>query len=50
MEYEVKFGLLGKLMDTLMIRKQFGAGVKIFLNGLKIGVEQQNKVPVAQIN
>ena len=50
MEYEVKFGLLGKMMDTLMIRKQFSAGVKIFLNGLKIGVEQQNKVLTGQIN
>lgn len=35
MEYAVKFGLLGKLMDALMIRKQSDAGIKKFFNGLK---------------
>jgi uncharacterized protein YndB with AHSA1/START domain len=35
MEYTVKFGLLGKLMDALMIRKQSDAGIKKFFAGLK---------------
>jgi carbon monoxide dehydrogenase subunit G len=35
MEYTVKFGLLGKLLDSLMIRKQSDAGIKKFFNGLK---------------
>jgi ligand-binding SRPBCC domain-containing protein len=35
MEYTVKFGLLGKLMDRLMIRKQTDAGIKKFFAGLK---------------
>lgn len=35
MEYTVKFGLLGKLLDTLMIRKQSDAGIKKFFAGLK---------------
>lgn len=35
MEYTVKFGLLGKLLDSLMIRKQSDAGIKKFFVGLK---------------
>ncbi len=35
MEYTVKFGLLGKVMDSLMIRKQSDAGIKKFFAGLK---------------
>lgn len=35
MEYTVKFGWLGKLMDTMMIRKQSDAGIKKFFGGLK---------------
>jgi len=35
MEYTVKFGLLGKLLDALMIRKQSDAGIKKFFAGLK---------------
>ncbi len=35
MEYTVKFGLLGKLLDRLMIRKQSDAGIKKFFAGLK---------------
>jgi hypothetical protein len=31
----VKFGLLGKVLDWLMIRKQSDAGVKKFMAGLK---------------
>ena len=35
MEYTVKFGLLGKLLDCLMIRKQSDSGIKKFFAGLK---------------
>lgn len=35
MEYEVKYGFLGRLMDALMLRKQTDAGVKKFFSGLK---------------
>ena len=35
MEYTVKFGLLGVLMDKMMIGKQFNTGINKFLNGLK---------------
>ncbi|MBS1531499.1 MAG: SRPBCC family protein [Bacteroidetes bacterium] len=35
MEYHVKFGLFGRLLDILTIRKQSDAGIKLFLTGLK---------------
>lgn len=35
MQYSVKFGVMGKVLDSLMIRKQTNSGVKQFLNGLK---------------
>ncbi|MEK6782406.1 MAG: SRPBCC family protein [Bacteroidota bacterium] len=35
MEYTVKFGLLGKLLDAMMIRKQSDTGIKKFFAGLK---------------
>ena len=35
MEYTVKFGLLGKILDSLMIRKQSDSGIKKFFAGLK---------------
>jgi ligand-binding SRPBCC domain-containing protein len=41
MEYEVKFGLLGQLMDWLMIRKQSDKGIKLFMAGLKKFVENK---------
>jgi hypothetical protein len=39
MEYQVKFGLLGKFLDVIMIRKQTDSGVKKFFFGLKSYVE-----------
>ena len=39
MEYTVKFGLFGKLLDSLMIRKQSDKGIKQFFGGLKSYVE-----------
>jgi ribosome-associated toxin RatA of RatAB toxin-antitoxin module len=40
MEYTVKFGILGVLMDKMMIGKQFNAGINKFLNGLKTYAEK----------
>jgi ribosome-associated toxin RatA of RatAB toxin-antitoxin module len=39
MEYQVKFGLLGKFLDVIMIRKQTDSGVKKFFSGFKSYVE-----------
>lgn len=41
MEYTVKFGLFGKLLDAIMIRKQSDGGIKKFLAGLKSYAEKQ---------
>jgi ligand-binding SRPBCC domain-containing protein len=35
MEYEVKFGWLGRVLNKLVIQKQSDAGVKKFMSGLK---------------
>jgi ribosome-associated toxin RatA of RatAB toxin-antitoxin module len=40
MEYTVKFGILGVLMDKMMIGKQFNTGINKFLNGLKTYAEK----------
>jgi len=40
MEYTVKFGLLGVLMDKMMIGEQFNSGVNKFLTGLKSYAEK----------
>ncbi len=40
MEYTVKFGLIGLLLDKMMIRKQFNSGINKFLTGLKIYAEK----------
>lgn len=41
MEYTVKFGWLGKILDAVVIRKQSDAGIKKFFGGLKSYVEKQ---------
>lgn len=41
MEYTVKFGLLGRLLDRVMIRKQTSAGIQKFFAGLKAHVERK---------
>ncbi len=40
MEYTVKFGLFGKLLDSIMIHKQSDTGIKKFFNGLKSYAEK----------
>jgi len=40
MEYQIKFGFFGKILDTLMIRKQSDNGIKKFFAGLKSYTEK----------
>lgn len=40
MQYTVQFGLLGKLLDLLVIRKQTNTGIQKFFIGLKKYAEQ----------
>jgi hypothetical protein len=40
MEYELRFGPLGWIMDAVMVRRQWDAGVKGFFAGLKGRVER----------
>jgi hypothetical protein len=35
MNYEMKFGILGKIMDALIVRNQSDKGIKKFFAGLK---------------
>lgn len=42
MAYTVKFGLVGKLLDAIMISKQSDYGIKKFLAGLKSFTEKSN--------
>jgi ribosome-associated toxin RatA of RatAB toxin-antitoxin module len=42
MQYNVKFGILGRLLDVLVMRKQSDAGIKKFFMGLKTYAENQN--------
>lgn len=41
MEYTVKFGILGLLMDKMIIGKQFNSGINKFLTGLKDYAEKK---------
>ena len=40
MQYSVRFGLFGKLLDAMMIRKQSDNGIKKFFLGLKSYTEK----------
>lgn len=42
MTYTMKYGLFGNLIDLLMVRKQSDKGIKLFFEGLKQEVENQN--------
>lgn len=35
MEYTVKFGVIGRLLDELILRRQFNLGIRKFLEGLR---------------
>jgi|SRR5688500_11131125 len=39
MTYEMKYGLFGKVLDVLIVKKQSDAGIKKFFSGLKSFVE-----------
>jgi ribosome-associated toxin RatA of RatAB toxin-antitoxin module len=41
MQYTVKFGFLGKILDSLMIRKQTNSGIQKFFVGLKEYAEKK---------
>lgn len=45
MEYELKFGAVGKLLDATMVRKKWNAGIKGFFVGLKHYVETGQPPP-----
>jgi ligand-binding SRPBCC domain-containing protein len=40
MEYELKFGPLGRLLDALFVRRKWNAGIRSFFGGLKRYVEE----------
>jgi ligand-binding SRPBCC domain-containing protein len=39
MEYELKFGALGRLLDAFVVRRKWNAGIRGFFGGLKRYVE-----------
>lgn len=39
MEYELKFGALGRLLDALVVKRKWNAGIRSFFGGLKRYVE-----------
>jgi ribosome-associated toxin RatA of RatAB toxin-antitoxin module len=43
-EYELKYGPVGALLDTLVVRRKWDAGIKRFFTGLKAYVEASSKV------
>ena len=42
MEYQIKFGFFGRVLDKLMIRRQSDGGIKKFMAGLKSYTENKN--------
>lgn len=55
LHYELKGGILGGLIDRLMVRRQYGKGLKLALAGLKYHVETGDlvetgtRVPVDEV-
>jgi hypothetical protein len=45
MEYELKYGPLGALMDALMVRRKWNDGIRGFFTGLKRRVEASTSPP-----
>ena len=39
MEYQLKWGVFGRLLDTMILRRKWDQGVKDFFTGLKKQVE-----------
>ena len=44
MQYQMKYGWFGQLMDTLMVRKQSDHGIKLFFSGLKQYIERKQRL------
>jgi hypothetical protein len=40
MEYKVKYGLLGRILDAMVVKRQTDSGIRKFLSGLKAYMEQ----------
>jgi ligand-binding SRPBCC domain-containing protein len=40
MQYQIKYGWFGKIMDSLMVRKKTDKGIKLFFAGLKAYLEK----------
>jgi ligand-binding SRPBCC domain-containing protein len=47
MEYELKLGPVGRLLDALMVRRKWTAGIKGFLTGLKSYAEGERSTDAA---
>ncbi|MCP5052457.1 MAG: hypothetical protein GY940_35140 [bacterium] len=41
LEYKLKFGVIGKLMDVMMVRSKYRKGMAKLLQGLKKHVEKE---------
>lgn len=48
MTYKIKYGLLGKILDALVVRKQSDAGIKLFFSGLKSYVEKNTQLDITR--
>ncbi|MFI1773333.1 SRPBCC family protein [Thalassobellus citreus] len=44
MEYETKLGVLGKTLNTLVIKSQMKKGIQLLLEGLKVHLEQGHDI------
>ena len=42
MTYTMKYGFLGKILDSLIVKKQSQKGIRLFLQGLKDFIENKN--------
>jgi ligand-binding SRPBCC domain-containing protein len=40
MEYELKFGVVGRILDAVVVRKKWATGIRAFFSGLKRYVEE----------
>jgi len=45
MEYELKFGALGRLLDAVVVKRKWNAGIRTFFRGLKRYVEDGRANP-----
>lgn len=41
MEYRMKYGLFGKILDAMLVQKQTATGIRKFFSGLKAHVEKK---------